>query len=181
MPKPAAARTVSVRKSAFSTYIVPAIILIVIAAAVVTALLVDDSNSPAKKEPRSTAVQTACGPYRHDGNVVIKNQVIYVEQANNSTEFETGLAGRPCIPANQGMFFAFNKDGRYPFWMKGMKFPIDIVWITSGHSVAAIEVDESPSTYPDKFVNKIPAQYVLELKANRTNELGLKIGSTIKF
>jgi uncharacterized membrane protein (UPF0127 family) len=144
-------------------------------------LVIGDSKSSTKKESNSNAVQTACGPYRRDGNVVIGGHVIYVEQAKNSAEFEKGLGGRPCIPSNQGMFFAFNKDDHYPFWMKDMKFPIDIVWITSGHSVAAIEVNEQPSTYPDKFVNKIPAQYVLELKANLTTQLGLKLGSSVKF
>jgi uncharacterized membrane protein (UPF0127 family) len=155
--------------------------MVVIAAVVVIALIVGDTKSSPKKNPHSTTVQTACGPYRRDGNVVINNHIIFVEQAKNSDEFEKGLAGRPCIPENQGMFFAFSKDDHYPFWMKGMKFPIDIVWITSGHSVAAIEVDESPSTYPDKFVNKIPAQYVLELKANLTTQLDLKLGSSVKF
>jgi uncharacterized protein len=80
------------------------------------------------------------------------------------------------------MFFAFTKPGQYPFWMKGMKFPIDIIWITSTHQVAAIEVNESPSTYPaSKFVNKIPAQYVLELKANRSKELRMAIGTAVSF
>jgi len=164
-----------------NSYILPAFIIVLAAIAVVTALVVGEKKPSSPNHSGSAAVQTTCGPYRHDGNVVINSHVIYVEQAKNSGEFEKGLAGRPCIPENQGMFFAFSKDDHYPFWMKGMKFPIDIVWITSGHSVAAIEVDESPSTYPDKFVNKIPAQYVLELKANLTTQLGLKLGSSVKF
>jgi len=181
MPKPAAARTALVRKfSVGKSFLVPIIILLIIAAVVTAALLVGDSKPKAKESSKSATVQTDCGPYRHDGNVVIDNQVIYVEQAKNSDEFAKGLGGRPCIPSNQGMFFAFSKDGHYPFWMKGMKFPIDIVWITSGHSVAAIEVNHQPSDQAP-WTNKIPAQYVLELKANRSTELGMKLGSTVNF
>lgn len=163
-----------------SSYLIPALVVAAIIAAVAVVLATDDEK-PAARPAASKTVQTDCGPYRHDGSVLISGQKIYVETANNPVEFEKGLAGRPCIPADQGMFFAFNKEGRYPFWMKGMKFPIDIIWITAGHKVAAIEVDEQPSTYPDKFVNKIPAKYVLELKANRSKELKLEIGSAINF
>jgi uncharacterized membrane protein (UPF0127 family) len=137
----------------------------------------DQAKPKVAKVPSS-----ACGPYRHDGTVVIDGQKIQTEVAKNSAEFDKGLAGRPCILPNQGMFFAFTKPGQYPFWMKGMKFPIDIIWITSTHQVAAIEVNESPSTYPaSKFVNKIPAQYVLELKANRSKELRMAIGTAVSF
>jgi uncharacterized membrane protein (UPF0127 family) len=79
------------------------------------------------------------------------------------------------------MLFRFTKPGQYPFWMKGMKFPIDIIWIGADHKVAAIEVDEKPSTYPDKFVNQKPAQYVLEVKANTTKRLNIDIGTPVTF
>jgi len=156
--------------------IIGGLIIIVIAAA----LLLSGDKTKAPTLSKNT-VNTACGPYRNDGSVVINGQKIAVEIAKNSEEFDKGLAGRPCITANQGMFFAFNRSGQYPFWMKGMKFPIDIIWITSAHRVAAIEINESPNTYPDKFVNKIPAQYVLELKADRSTELHMSIGTPVTF
>jgi uncharacterized membrane protein (UPF0127 family) len=188
MPKPAAARTASVPKEKKTppqgflsrNSVFPVLILLIVIVIVGIALAVGDTKDKPKPAAKDT-VTGACGPYRHDGSVVIDGQKIFVEAARNSTEFEKGLAGRPCIPADQGMFFSFSKEGRYPFWMKGMKFPIDIVWITSGHRVAAIEVDEQPSTFPDKFVNKIPAMYVLELKANRSKELNMEIGSAVSF
>jgi uncharacterized membrane protein (UPF0127 family) len=161
-------------------YLAPAIILVVAAVVLVVVLVVGESKPKVAVKPKLQA-DTACGPYRQDGSVIINGQKINVEIPKNSDEFEKGLAGRPCILPNQGMFFAFKKDGQYPFWMKGMKFPIDIVWITSTHRVAAQEINESPKTYPDKFVNKIPAQYVLELKANRSKELRMEIGSTVQF
>jgi uncharacterized protein len=132
--------------------------------------------------PKSSISTSACGPYRTDKTVQIDGQQIKAEIARNSVEFETGLGGRPCILPDQAMLFIFRAPDRYPFWMKGMKFPIDIVWITANFKVAAIEVDEQPSTYPaSKFVNQIPAQYVLELKANRSKELHMAIGTPVGF
>ncbi|MBI4125685.1 MAG: DUF192 domain-containing protein [Deltaproteobacteria bacterium] len=29
----------------------------------------------------------------------------------------------------EGMLFVFKKQGRYPFWMWGMRLPIDLVWL----------------------------------------------------
>ncbi|HET7528711.1 MAG TPA: DUF192 domain-containing protein [Candidatus Saccharimonadales bacterium] len=164
-----------------TSYIVPAVILLGVVAAVIIALAVGEKKPAKPSAPKNTVVQSACGPYRKDGVVVIDGQDINVEVVKDQNELQKGLAGRTCILPDQGMLFAFTKPGQYPIWMKGMKFPIDIVWITADRKVAAIEVDESPSTYPDRFANKIPAQYVLELKANRSQELHMKIGSSVQF
>lgn len=163
-----------------TSYIVPAVILLGAIAGLIIALAVGEKK-PSKPAVVNNTVQSACGPYRKDGIVAIDGQDISVEVVKDQNELQKGLAGRPCILPNQGMLFAFTKPGQYPIWMKGMKFPIDIVWITSDRKVAAIEIDESPSTYPDRFANKIPAQYVLELKANRSQELHMKIGSSVQF
>lgn len=62
-----------------------------------------------------------------------------------------------------------------------MKFPIDIIWIGTNHKVVALEIDVNPNTYPDKFQNKAPAQYVLEVKANKSRELNITLGSQVNF
>jgi len=130
--------------------------------------------------------QTACGPYRSDVKFTIARQKFNVEIAKTTPEFSKGLGGRPCILPNQAMLFAFAKQGQYRFWMKGMNFPIDIIWINSAHRVAALEVDVEPSTYHSSapYFENDPqhlAQYVLELKANESKKLNLKLGSPVTF
>jgi uncharacterized membrane protein (UPF0127 family) len=155
---------------------------IVLLAIVAGALLIGGGEPKSKPKVADNTVQTACGPYRNDKAVTIGSTDIKAEVPKNSTEFAKGLGGRPCILPDQGMLFAFAKPGHYAFWMKDMKFPIDIIWIGADHKVAAMEINESPSTYPDKFINKDRlAQYVLELKANRSTELGLTLGSVVNF
>ena len=155
-------------------------ILAPIAVVVVLALVLGESK-PQQSSSHSNAVTSACGPYRTDGTIQINGARIYTEVAKNSAEFTKGLGDRPCILPDQGMLFSFTKPGRYPFWMKDMKFPIDIIWIAANHKVVAMEINESPSTYPDRFENQAPAQYVLELKANQSKALHIAIGTPVSF
>ena len=155
------------------------LILAFVIVAVVTAK--DDSKPKAAKAPAS-----ACGQYRKDGSVMINGQTFETEIAKNSAEFEKGLGGRPCILDNQAMLFGFTKPGQYKFWMKDMNFPIDILWINSVHRVAAIEIDVQPSTYHSQnpyFINdpQHPAQYVLEINANQSKKLNIKLGTSVSF
>jgi uncharacterized protein len=134
----------------------------------------DGSNKPAAK--------VGCQAYRVDKIAQVNQHRINLEVASSSTQLQKGLSGRNCISGDEGMLFVFNKPGHYAFWMKDMKFPIDIVWISAAHQVVGQEIDVAPSTYPDKFVNKDkPASYVLELQANRSKSLGIDLGTPISF
>jgi uncharacterized membrane protein (UPF0127 family) len=152
---------------------------IILLAVVAAALIIGPSES--KKKPQTSTSVGVCGPYRHDAQVRVNGQVFDAELPKNPDAFAKGLGGRPCITSSEGMLFRFKQPGQYPFWMKDMKFPIDIIWIGADHKVAAVEVNEKPSTYPDKFVNQKPAQYVLEIKANLSNELHINIGTPVAF
>ncbi len=125
---------------------------------------------------------SACGVYRNDKTVQIGSAKFQAEIADTSDQQQQGLGGRPCIGPNQAMLFEFAKPSYYAFWMKDMKFPIDIIWIGPDHKVAGLEVDVKPSTYPDHFVNKDrPALYALEIQANRSKPLNIKFGTPVNF
>jgi uncharacterized membrane protein (UPF0127 family) len=156
--------------------IIAGLALIVIVAA---ALIIGPAET--KKKAEVSKNTGPCGAYRHDAQVKVSGKTFDVELPKNPEAFAKGLAGRPCITDTEGMLFSFKQPGQYPFWMKGMKFPIDIIWIGADHRVTAVEVNESPSTYPDKFVNQKPAQYVLEIKANLSRQLKVEIGSPVTF
>ncbi|MEW6610560.1 MAG: DUF192 domain-containing protein [Patescibacteria group bacterium] len=40
-----------------------------------------------------------------------------------------GLSGRESLEEGKGMLFVFDPPTRPSFWMKDMRFPIDIIWI----------------------------------------------------
>jgi uncharacterized membrane protein (UPF0127 family) len=129
------------------------------------------------------SLNSQCGPYRTDKVVTINSQKLNAEAAFTQPEKAAGLGGRLCIQADQAMLFDFGKPSQYAIWMKDMRFAIDIVWIGADHKVVGFYNDIKPSTYPDRFVNKkdSPAQYVLELKANRADQLHITIGTPVQF
>jgi len=167
-------------QAAFAKKYTPFIIIALILVVVVVIAIV--SGKEAKKPATAKlAASSPCGVYRNDHAVIISGQAFEAEIPNSPAAYEKGLGGRPCILPNQAMLFIFKKPGQYPFWMKGMKFPIDIIWIGADHKVAAVEINEQPSTYPDKFVNQNPAQYVVELKANTASNLHINIGTPVSL
>ena len=171
MPKPAGAKTVWGLKSShrsWSKFSIPSISLIVIAG-LIFGLIYKNSGG-------------ACGTYRDDKTLIINGQAIQTEVAATPAARQQGLSGRPCILANQAMLFEFNQPGYYSFWMKDMRFPIDMVWLGASKKVAWLQSDVQPATYPANFTNRNKAaQYVLELKANRAQQLHLAIGSPVQF
>lgn len=96
-----------------------------------------------------------------------------------------GLSGKAFMSEDEGMFFIFDSTGDYGFWMKGMLFPIDIVWI-KGDKVAGFS--ESVQPEPGKTIFGLksyhppePIDRVLELNAGMVAKYGLKVGDVIKF
>lgn len=119
--------------------------------------------------------------YREDLDIKINSEVIKAEEAKTSAQRAKGLGGRNCINTNQGMLFEFEQTGYYPFWMKDMRFAIDMVWLDKNHKVVTVKPNIEPASYPQTFVNDSPAQYVLELQAGRADKISIKPGTQISF
>jgi uncharacterized membrane protein (UPF0127 family) len=112
----------------------------------------------------STAAAACDVRYRPEVAIKVGSQTITAENAKTGAEKERGLAGRRCIGKNQAMLFAFALPVHISIWMKGMEFPIDVVWIGADHRVVWVERQLDPSTYPRHFKNKgTGALYILEL------------------
>lgn len=151
-----------------------------LAAIVIVAIFGSGTSKP---QPKPNAAASACGHYSNDRTVQVNGQTFNTEVPANQAEFNKGLGGRPCILPNQAMLFPFKQPGQYAFWMKDMKFPIDIIWINANHQVVANKINLQPSTYPNSFENpqNLPSQYVLEIKANRSQELKISLGTVVYF
>ena len=119
---------------------------------------------------------------KKSAEVKIGDNSITVEIADSPEKRSQGLSGRSSLPKNHGMLFVFNKAEKYHFWMKDMKFPIDIIWINDG-GVVAITSHANPEIYNDNSLTtykpKEPAQYVLEVNANYTLENNIKVGDGV--
>lgn len=112
--------------------------------------------------------------------------VIKVEIADTDEKRRKGLAGRDNLGENEGMLFIFNKTDKYPFWMKGMKFALDFVWI-KGEKVVDIlqnapapQLNQQDPTLPVYSANTV-IDKVLELSAGEVQKLNIKVGDTIQL
>ena len=109
------------------------------------------------------------------------NGKIHSVISSTNLERELGLGYRSSIASNQGMLFVFANPSRYDFWMKDMKFPIDIVWIRADKSVAGVIEDLSPDTYPKIFSPNEDIKYVLELNSGGASVYGIATSTKLVF
>ncbi len=54
---------------------------------------------------------------------------VQVEVVHTPEEKAKGLSGRAGLDEGKGMLFVFDPPSLPSFWMKEMRFPIDIIWI----------------------------------------------------
>ena len=65
--------------------------------------------------------------------------------------------------------------------MKGMKFPLDIIWIDENYQIVHIEKSLSRTTYPKVFTSGVKAAYVLEANAGFAEKNSLRIGDQVSI
>lgn len=109
----------------------------------------------------------------------IGEDAVSVEVADTNEERAQGLSGRERLALGTGMLFVFEEPGIYGFWMKDMKFPIDIVWIDENWIVIGVEREVEPKTFPKPFYPPSEVLYVLELNSGVAAELGIDMGSRV--
>jgi len=119
--------------------------------------------------------------YQSFSRIRIDDVYLDVELAKSPAQKILGLSGRESLQENQGMLFIFDKEGIYTFWMKDMKFSIDIIWIGEGMEVVDITRNISPDSFPQQFKSKLPSKYVLEVNAGWAESRDVEIGDIIKF
>jgi uncharacterized membrane protein (UPF0127 family) len=112
--------------------------------------------------------------------------VVDVEIAATAAEREHGLSDRDALPQDAGMLFDMEQVSTPDFWMKDMRFPLDLVWIDARKRIAGITFDVQPQPgAPDAALRLYrapsPIRYVLEVNAGAAQRLGLVSGSTVKF
>ena len=114
-------------------------------------------------------------------DVSIRGYTIHALVADTQPLQDLGLGGRNGLEEGHGMLFIFDQDGVYPFWMKDMRFPIDIIWLSRDKRIIYMAQNITPSTYPESFGPHESARYVLEVPANDAVSHGFKIGDAVSF
>lgn len=112
----------------------------------------------------------------------IADFTLRVDIANSLEERMKGLSGRENLGKNiDGVLFVFDETAYHNIWMKDMKFPIDIIWISEDLKVINVEKNISPDTYPLKFRPDQPARYAIETNTHYSDTFGVRAGMTVKL
>ena len=106
---------------------------------------------------------------------------VSVTLAQTPAEQERGLGGRDSLGQGEGMLFVFPQDGAYAFWMKDMRFSIDIIWLDSYGKVVYVVPDLSPATYPRSYASPTPARFVLEVPAGWAAAHQVRVGDRARL
>jgi uncharacterized membrane protein (UPF0127 family) len=113
-----------------------------------------------------------------------------VEVAATIESRALGLAGHSQLKDGHGMLFIFGARGRYPFWMKGMTFAIDMLWLDAGTQpdgvstvvYLASNIAPDPPDTPDAArptyapPPSVAALMVLEVPAGWAQAWGVQVG-----
>jgi hypothetical protein len=109
-------------------------------------------------------------------------QLIVVNQPASITQ---GLSGRETIGAD-GMLFVLGADRSALFWMKDMRFALDLIWIKDGRVVAVSEkvpppVPGTPDEQLELYSSGQLVDMVLEVPAGQTVARGIQLGDALEF
>lgn len=117
-------------------------------------------------------------------NVTANNVTLVADIAATNEQRTKGLSVKDTLSEDEGMLFVFSTAREHSFWMKNMKFPIDIIWISEHHEVVHVEHSLDPCK-PDSFCPTYKpdrnALYVLETVAGFAQKYNITENDYVDF
>lgn len=126
------------------------------------------------------AIQSKAGIYETTP-VTIGEMTVQADVADSDTLRIQGLSDRRNLPDGKGMLFVFPQSDFYGFWMKDMRFSIDIIGFDDTQRVVWLAKDLIPESFPTVFTPSRPVQYVLEVPAGSIEAFGIELGNKGSF
>lgn len=118
----------------------------------------------------------------------IKGHKFQLIVAKTEKDKQVGLSKFKSLPKDQAMVFVFEKADLYPFWMKDMKFPIDIIFISESLNPSGIKDNKIVTIYQNLPTDNLAiypptesSDKVLEINANLSKKYGFGVGDSVTF
>lgn len=121
---------------------------------------------------------------KQSSQVLVNGESFKVSVARSEKEKQIGLSKTEQMDENQGMLFMFDTPEYHSFWMKDMKFPIDIIYINGDKVVTVIENAKPPSETGGNLEIYQPtdkSDRVLEISAGLAKKYNIKKGTSVKI
>lgn len=115
--------------------------------------------------------------------VTLKGETFTVEIAESPEQQAQGLMFRDSLAEGHGMLFTYRRPQPQSFWMKNVKFPIDILFFDGEQQLINVAARARPCRREPcrSYRSEGPAQYVLELNAGVAESLGVKPGDRLEL
>ena len=116
-------------------------------------------------------------------SVKIADTLYRCEAVRTPAAQKRGLSGRATFAPYDCMLFFMDTSAKHGFWMKDMRFPIDIIWIQDREIVdisARLPVPEPGKTL-ETYIPRKPANIVMEVPAGFAQENGLHWGQELEI
>ena len=138
-----------------------------------------NTNSVTTAASGSSATTALKAPTTY--RVTVGNITVYAEAADTFAEREMGLMNRTYLNEDAGMLFIFPTPQQQSFWMKNMRIPLDIVFITADNHVLEIYASVPPCTGDPctLYTSSAPIQYALEVNSGFCARNGIVSGDPV--
>jgi len=116
--------------------------------------------------------------------IQIGDRKLKADVADTMMKRARGLSGRKALGLGKCMLFIFPYKAIYPIWMRGMKFPIDIIWLDEKKHITDFRTDLKPAHGPlvfKTYSHEGSAKYAIELPAGFIKKNRVKANSKVKF
>lgn len=115
-------------------------------------------------------------------NLTIGGVRISAEVADTLAKKYQGLSSRESLCENCGMLFAYEKPERQRFAMRGMKFPLDFIFVREGKIVEIWENVPAPGEgeSAENIDSQETADQVIEVSAGFASDNSIHIGDPVK-
>ncbi|MDQ3969225.1 MAG: DUF192 domain-containing protein [Thermoproteota archaeon] len=117
-------------------------------------------------------------------NVTVNGLVLVADISATNEQRTKGLSVKNALAKDEAMLFVFGNEAEHLFWMKDMKFPIDIIWIDSDKTVVHIEHNLQPCSSEvlcPTYKPTADSLYVLETVGGFAQKHDIVKGTRVEF
>jgi uncharacterized membrane protein (UPF0127 family) len=132
-------------------------------------------------EDQGEVIETK-NPITERRQMKVGETTLKVEVRNTSETRALGLSYRKSLGEDEGMVFIFPQVGRYPFWMKGMEFDLDMIWIKDNMVVGVSPNILAPKNNEGEVITVTPpaeANMILEVRGGWAEKQGIMQGDRV--
>ena len=145
--------------------------------------------TPAGKEsqPQQTLIQEGIRAETNSYpqvNITVNDQILIADISATPEQRTRGLSVKDTLTENEAMLFVFDVEAEHRFWMKDMKFPIDIIWISSDKIVVDVEHNLQPcdlGLFCSTYEPEGDSLYVLETVGGFAGKYRVVKGTPVEF